>query len=196
MEAVMIDRSDQTLTPRLRQDLFERLAARKNELFWTGLGMTLVGFLALLFPAIASLSVEIMVGWLLILAGAVTIYGAFSYHGYGPFFGSLLLGLLKVALGVFLLMHPALGVLALTLLLAAIFMVDGAVQTVMAFDLKPREGWGWVLASALISIAVGLLIAAGWPNTSLFAIGLLVGINFLSTGVALLALSHRLKPAT
>lgn len=192
----MIDRTDQALTPRLRQDLFERLGSRKKELFWTGLGMTIVGFLAILFPVIASLSVEIMVGWLLLLAGAITVYGAFSYHGYGPFFGSLLLGLLKIVLGVFLLMHPTLGVLALTLLLAAIFMVDGAVQTVMAFDLKPRDGWGWVLCSALISIAVGLLIAAGWPDTSLFAIGLLVGINFLSTGLALLVLSHRLQPST
>jgi uncharacterized membrane protein HdeD (DUF308 family) len=50
--------------------------------------------------------------------------------------------------------------------------------------------------SAIVSVAVGLLIAAGLPGTSLFALGLLVGVNFLSTGIALIMLSNRLSPAS
>ena len=117
------------------------------------------------------LTVEIFIGWVLLIAGVATVYGAFSVEGTGPFFGQLLLGLLKLALGIYLITHPGVGMVALTLLLAAVFMVDGAVQFAFAFDLRPKEGWGWMLLSAIVSVAVGLLIAAGLPGTSLIALG-------------------------
>jgi uncharacterized membrane protein HdeD (DUF308 family) len=73
-----------------------------------------------------------MVGWLLVLAGVVTIWDAFTVEGTGPFFGELLIGLLKLAFGVYLLRHPDVSMIALTLLLAAVFMIDGAIQVVLA----------------------------------------------------------------
>ena len=63
-------------------------------------------------------------------------------------------------------------------------MVDGAVQLGLALDVRPKQGWIWVLISGLISLGAALLIAAGLPGTSLFALGILVGINFLGTGLA------------
>jgi uncharacterized membrane protein HdeD (DUF308 family) len=192
----MAENPNQILSPRLRQDLFERLSAKKDAIYWTGVGLSVAGVLALLFPVITSFTVEIFIGWVLVIAGAATIYGAFSVEGTGPFFGQLLLGLLKLALGVYLLMHPGVGMFALTLLLVAVFMVDGAVQFSFAFDLRPKEGWGWMLLSAIVSVAVGLLIAAGLPGTSLIALGILVGVNFLSTGIALIMLSSKLAPAS
>jgi len=188
----MPDKSNITLAPRLREAVLERLSEKKDQIFWKGVAMTVVGVLALLFPAFTSLTVEVMVGWLLIFAGAATIYGAFSVEGTGPFFGELLLGLLKLALGIFLVRHPGLGMVALTLLLAAVFMIEGAVQLGLAFDLRPSEGWIWVLVSGLIGIGAGLLIAAGLPGTSLFALGALVGINFLSTGISSIMLTRSL----
>jgi uncharacterized membrane protein HdeD (DUF308 family) len=184
------------LSPRLRQDLFERLSTKKDAIFWTGVAMTVAGILALVFPVVTSLTVEIFIGWVLVIAGVATVYGAFSVEGTGPFFGQLLLGLLKLALGIYLITHPGVGMLALTLLLVAVFMVDGAVQFAFAFDLRPKDGWGWMLLSAIVSVAVGLLIAAGLPGTSLIALGILVGVNFLSTGIALIMLSSKLAPAS
>src|SRR5262249_39707920 len=193
----MPENPDPTSAPGLRTRLFERLSEKKDKIFWTGTAMTAVGILAVLFPVLTTLSVELMVGWLLVFAGAATLYGAFSVEGTGPFFGQLLLGLLKLALGVYLVMHPGFGMIALTLLLAAVFMVDGAVQLGFAFDVRPKEGWTWILLSGLISIGAGLLIAAGLPGTSLFALGILVGINFLSTGVSLIMLAQSLQsPST
>jgi uncharacterized membrane protein HdeD (DUF308 family) len=192
----MAENPNQILSPRLRQDLFERLSTKKDAIYWTGVAMAVAGALALVFPVVTSFTVEIFIGWVLVIAGAATIYGAFSVEGTGPFFGQLLLGLLKLALGVYLLMHPGVGILALTLLLVAVFMVDGAVQFAFAFELRPKEGWGWVLLSAIVSVAVGLLIAAGLPGTSLIALGILVGVNFLSTGIALIMLSSKLTPAS
>jgi uncharacterized membrane protein HdeD (DUF308 family) len=180
----------------LRQDLFETLAAKKDAIFWTGVALSVAGFLSLVFPVVTSLTVEIFIGWVLLIAGIATVYGAFSVEGTGPFFGQLVLGLLKLALGIYLISHPGVGMLALTLLLVAVFMIDGAVQFAFAFDLRPKEGWGWDLLSAIVSVAVGLLIAAGLPGTSLIALGLLVGVNFLSTGIALIMLSNKLGSAS
>ncbi len=71
-------------------------------------------------------------------------------------------------------------------------MVDGAVQLGLALDVRPKQGWIWVLISGLISLGAALLIAAGLPGTSLFALGILVGINFLGTGLASIMLSRSL----
>ncbi len=84
-------------------------------------------------------------------------------------------------------------VVALTLLLAAVFIIDGAVQIAMAFELRPFDGWVWMLLAGLISIGVGLLIAAELPTFSLVAVGIYIGISFLSTGIARIAISRRLS---
>lgn len=189
----MVQRTDQVLSPRLRQDLFERLSQRNDQLFWGGVAMAVVGLLALLFPVVATVAAAVMVGWILIFAGAATIYGAFTVEGTGPFFGELLIGLLKLALGVYLVRHPDVGMVVLTLLLAAVFMIDGAVQVALSLELRPQDGWVWMLIAGLIAIGVGLLVAAGLPDTSLVTIGILLGVSFLSTGIARISLSRRLS---
>ncbi len=80
-------RPDEALSTRLRQDLVERLTERKDNIFWTGVAFAVVGILALLFPFFTTMTVAFMIGWVLIFAGAVAIYGAFSVQGTGPFFG-------------------------------------------------------------------------------------------------------------
>lgn len=177
------------ITSGLAPTVLETLADRRKHLVWSGIAMSLVGILAISFPFFTTITVEIFTGWIFLLAGATTIYGAFSLQGTGPFFGQLLFGLLKTALGLYMLSHTEEGILGLTLILSALFMVDGAVQLGLALELRPHKGWFWIFFSGLISIAVGLIIAAGFPETSLFALGLLVGINFLSTGISLIFLS-------
>src|SRR5262249_41194592 len=188
----MPQESNQDLRPRLRHDLFERLTQRNDQLFWGGVAMAVVGVLALLFPIAATVAVAVMVGWLLIFAGAATLYEAFTVEGTGPFFGELLLGLLKVALGVYLLRHVNVCMFALTLSLAAVFVIDGEVQVALALELRHRDGWVWMLVAGLIAIGAGLLIAAELPSTSLIAVGIILGVSFLSTGIARIILSRRL----
>ena len=173
--------------------LYEKLAQRNDQLFWGGIALAVVGVLALIFPVAATFAVAVMVGWLLILAGIVTIWDAFTVEGTSPFFGELLIGLLKLAFGVYLLRHPDVSMIALTLLLAAVFMIDGAIQVVLAFELRPMDGWIWMLLAGLVSIGVALLIAAELPSISLVALGIYLGISFLCTGIARIAISRRLS---
>lgn len=182
---------DQPLT----EALARRLAERKTEFFWIGVAMAVIGALAIFFPVIATLTVEIMIGWLLLLVGIVTVFSAFRLEGTGAFFGTVLVGLLELGIGLYLLMNPAAGIVTLTILLAALFLVEGAVQLSFAFEMRAQQSWIWMLFSGLVSIAVGLIIAAGLPGISLFALGLVVGINFLSTGIAFILLSQSLPEA-
>lgn len=173
------------------RDLARRIESRRTEFFWLGVAMCVIGVLAILFPVISTLTFEFMVGWLLVLAGLVGLGSSFSVEGTGAFFGTLLLSLLYLGLGVYFLTHPAVGIVVLTIVLAALFLVEGAVQLTYSFEMRRRGGWFWMLLSGLVSIAVGLLIAAGLPGTSLFALGLLVGIAFLSTGIAFILASQQ-----
>ncbi len=84
-------------------------------------------------------------------------------------------------------------IVALTLLLAAVFIIDGAVQIAMAFELRPLDGWIWTLLAGLVSMSVGLLIAAELPSFSAVAIGIYIGISFLTTGIARIMISRRLS---
>lgn len=179
----------QDVIPRVR----EVLARKNDQLFWGGVALALVGLLALLFPVVSTFVIARVVGWLLVFSGLVTIWDAFTVEGTGAFFGELLIGLLKLALGVYLLRHPDVSVVVLTLLLAAVFMIDGAVQVAMAFELRPLDEWVWMLLAGLISIGVGLLIAAEVPRFSLIAVGIYIGISFLSTGIARIMISRRLS---
>ena len=175
------------------QMIFDALAKKNDQLFWGGVAMAVVGALALLFPFGATLAIAIMAGWLLILAGGVTIADAFTVEGTGPFFGELLIGLLKLVLGVYLLRHPDVSMVVLTLLLAAVFVIDGAAQLALAFELRPMDGWGWLLLSGIIAIGVGILLAAELQEMSLVTLGILLGVSFLTTGLARIVISRRLS---
>ena len=98
--------------------------------------------------------------------------------------------MLHLVAGVYLAFFPLTGLIGLTVLLAVLFLMQAGFEGVMAWQHRPRRGWGWMMASAVASGLVGLLIVLGLPGTALWAIGLLVGINFLTTGIAFVGLSR------
>lgn len=167
----------------------------RNWLMVTGVLMIIVGLLAFAFPVTTTFVASQVVGWVFILAGLVMLFGSFSIHGAGPFFGALLWSLLTGAAGAFLVFNPGAGVVALTIVVAVLFMFHGAYELFLAFDLRPQKGWGWVLLSSIIGIGAGILIAADLPGSSVFVLGVLVGVNFLSTGISYVILATRLKQA-
>lgn len=174
--------------------LHGRLRSASHLLFWIGLVMVALGIAAIVWPALSTLVATLFVGWMLLVSGVMALLGSFTIHGTGPFFGSLLLALLSIAAGVFLLFNPLAGEAALTLMVAVIFMLQGAFEMMLAFDVRPFRGWIAMLASAIISIVMALLIAAAWPGISLIVLGILLGVNFISTGLGYLSIAHALKP--
>jgi uncharacterized membrane protein HdeD (DUF308 family) len=121
------------------------------------------------------------------------VFNAFSTQGVGSFFGALLFSLLSVAIGAYMIGNPGAGMVFLTVMIAATFIIEGAYQAAVAFELKPDHGWSWMLTSAIFAIGVGILIISGMPGASLVMIGFLVGLNFFTTGFAMIMLANRLN---
>ena len=170
-----------------------RMRGASGRLLWLGLAMTVLGIAAVVFPMASTLVAALLVGWTLLFGGALAFVGAFSIHGTGPFFGALLSGLLSLAAGAFIVFNPLAGAVTLTLILGVLFMIQGAFEIFLAFELRPLPGWWGMLLSGLASAVLAIVIAGGWPEISTIALGILLGVNFLSTGLGYIAISRALK---
>src|SRR5215831_1432603 len=151
--------------------------------------MIVAGMIAIAAPLIAGVVIVYVVAWTAIFNGVFQIVYAFRAHSGGRMVLELLLGLLYIVAGVYILMHPGGGLLAITLIIACILLVYGIFDVVLAFQLKPNPGWGWILFDAIITVLLGALIWIHWPLNSEWVIGTLVGISFIVSGVSRLMLS-------
>jgi uncharacterized membrane protein HdeD (DUF308 family) len=154
-----------------------------------------LGFLAIILPVIASFVVTSFIGWLLVIGGVLYGYHAFGMRGGWNIAATLLLALLTLASGIILLIFPLVGVITLTMFLAAYFIAAGILKTIYALQHRATAGGGWALASGLISIALGLLIASGLPGTALWALGVIFGVDLIFYGWALIFLQSKMKEA-
>ena len=158
-----------------------------------GIGLIVLGLLDIAVPMIATLAIGIFLGWLLLIGGVAQILHAFSARGWQGFALHLLGGVVYLLAGGWMILNPLQGALALTLMLAAFLLIQGIFQIVLALRIRPARGWGWPLASGLVTVLLAVLIYAGWPGSALWVIGLLVGIHLLMSGLSLtmLALAAR-----
>lgn len=166
-------------------------AVAENRTWFMVLGILLIvlGIVAIAFPFLTTIAAKIFLGWLFLIGGIVQVVHAFSTQNWSAFFLNLLVGALYVLVGGWLAFFPLAGILALTVLLAAMFILEGVLECGMALRTRPHEGWVWMLIAGIIAILVGVLIAAELPSSAVWAIGLLVGINMISTGWAFVFLS-------
>jgi len=154
-----------------------------------GILLVMFGALAVASPFVAAVTVSVFIAWLIIFGGVVHLVLAFHAHRAGSLLGKLLVGLAYVVIGGYLLMHPVLGVATLTLLLAALFLIEGVLNVVMFFQLRPARGSGWMLLDGLITLALAVMIGAHWPSSSLWAIGTLVGVSLIFSGITRVMMS-------
>ena len=163
-----------------------------------GVLLIILGMIAIALPGIATLATSILVGWLLLaggIFGLITVFKA-GQHASG-FWWNLFTSIVYVLAGFSLLYQPVAGVLTLTIVLAAYLLAGGVSRIIMAFGYKQEipKAWGWVLFSGLIDIVLALIIMSGFPGTAIWVIGLMVGINLLMMGVALVFAAHHCKTA-
>jgi uncharacterized membrane protein HdeD (DUF308 family) len=154
-----------------------------------GILLIVVGFAAIVFPLIASITAKILLGWLFLIGGVIMVLHAFQENGWSGFLWELLIGLLYIVAGGYLAFFPLTGLLTLTILLAALFFAEGIFEIIMAFRVRPHEGWGFLLLSGIAALLVGVLIAIDLPGSAAWALGLLFGINMLFTGSSYVALA-------
>ena len=160
-----------------------------------GVALIVLGVLAVGSPALAAVAVNTVIAWLIVLAGAVHLSLAFYAHRAGSVLWKLLVGLAYVFFGVYLIAHPALGVASLTLVLASLFLVEGIFDIALFFQMRAIGGSSWVLVDGIITLVLGLMIYLQWPSSSNWAIGTLVGVSLIISGMTRLMLSLAVRRA-
>jgi uncharacterized membrane protein HdeD (DUF308 family) len=162
-----------------------------------GIILVILGMAAIVIPPIATLAVEILFGWLFLISGVVGLITTFRMRHAPGFWWSLVSAIVGIAVGVVLLLWPLSGVISLTLILIAFFAIEGIASIMFAFEHK-RElpaRWGWMLLSGIVDLILAGIIFAGLPGTAAWALGLLVGINMVFGGTALIAIAlHAREP--
>lgn len=154
-----------------------------------GVLMIIAGFLAVgLEPMVTGVIVVYIVAWTAIFSGGAQLFYAFSHDAKHRWLEALL-GIIYIIAGIYLLMHPLGGLLAITLLLACFLLVYGVFAIVLAFRMRPAPGWGWVLFDAIITVLLGALIYVHWPLNADWVIGTLFGISLIVSGFTRLMLS-------
>jgi uncharacterized membrane protein HdeD (DUF308 family) len=157
--------------------------------------MIVLGALAVAAPALATIAVDVYVGWLLLISGIVGLVAMFSARDIPAFLWALVTALLSVAVGAVLVWQPVEDALSLTVVLTVFFIVEGIFQAAVA--LTYRDGmpglWGWMFASGLADLALAAIIIMGWPGSVVWTLGLLVGINLITSGwaIAMVAIAAR-----
>jgi uncharacterized membrane protein HdeD (DUF308 family) len=176
-------------------DLQGRVAASLHE-HWKlflieGIILIVLGLIAIVVPPIATLAVAILVGWLFLISGILGLVTTFWMRHAPGFWWSLLSAVLGIAAGIVLLARPLTGVLSLTLVLIVFFVIEGAASIMFALEHKRELSgrWGFMLASGIIDLIIAAIILMGLPGSAAWAIGLLVGINMLFGGSALVAMA-------
>jgi uncharacterized membrane protein HdeD (DUF308 family) len=163
-----------------------------------GVVLLVLGASAVVLPAIATLAVTILFGWLFLVSGIVGLVTSFWMRQAPGFWWSLLSAVLGIVVGAMLLASPLTGAISLTLVLIAFFLIEGVVTIMFALDHRRELSgqWGWMLMSGLVDLALALMILTGLPSTAAWAVGLLVGINMIFGGAALIAMAlHARKGA-
>ncbi|MGA8285340.1 MAG: DUF308 domain-containing protein [Candidatus Sulfotelmatobacter sp.] len=151
--------------------------------------MIIAGVLAIVIPPAAGIAVLLVVAWLLMLSGAVHLLFAWHTRTAGGLIWELLLGILYIFVGVYALLHPVAGLASLTLFLAAYLFLEGVLELILSFRLRPLPGSNWLLFDGIITLILATLIWRSWPSSTEWVIGTLVGISMLFGGAARLSLS-------
>ena len=161
-----------------------------------GIVMIIAGVLAVFAPGPAALATTLFFAAMFILGGAAQIAHAFATRTHDGFGWKLLSGIAMGALGMLFAVFPVAGIASLALLVGALLLANGVCSVMLAFRLRPKKGWGWVLFDGALSVVLAVLIAIGWPATSIPIIGLLTGFALISGGVWRIVLARALHGAT
>jgi uncharacterized membrane protein HdeD (DUF308 family) len=165
--------------------------ARWKAFLVEGILLALLGLAAIIIPPLASLAVTIFLGWMFLVSGIAGLALTFWARQMPGFWWSLVSAVLAIGAGIILLARPVQGTLTLTIVVGAYFVAEGVATIMYALEHRRELSgrWSWMLVAGLMDIVISFFIIAGLPGSALWAIGLLVGINLLIGGTALIGMA-------
>src|SRR5579872_7090353 len=163
-------------TPILHE--LEHLRQHWGWLLTLGIGIVILGAVALVIMPAATLATVLILGWLLVISGVIEAIHAFRVRRWGGTFLHLIAGILGIFIGLMIVTHPVAGALAWTLLFASFFTVIGIFRVIAAIRLK-FPNWGWAVFDGAVTLLLGMLLWAQWPWSGLWFMGVAVGISLI-----------------
>jgi uncharacterized membrane protein HdeD (DUF308 family) len=169
------------------------LRAKSGWIVALGIVYAIAGVIALSSIVFATVASVFVVGVMMLIAGVAEVFNAFQVKTWGKFLLWLLLGALYIFAGFVTFENPLLAAAVLTLLLGFSLLASGVMRIVLAFSMKDEMPWIWVAASGVITLLLGLIILAHWPVSSLYILGLFLGIDLIIAGVGWIGIGLGLK---
>lgn len=184
--------SNPAITP---EALFGEVRKNWGWLLALGAVSLVLGVVGLGYCLALTLAGVYFLGWLMVIAGAVELFQAFKCRGWKSVAWQLLISTLHVGAGIVVIVDPLLASSILTLFLAAAILVSGAARIWVALQHRDHRGWGWMLFSGAVAVALGALIAVDWPGSSFLVIGLFIAVELILNGWAMILLALAARAA-
>ena len=157
-----------------------------------GFTLLIAGTAAIENAGVATLASVMFFGSLLAVTGVLQVINAFQVRAWSGFFLYLLDGIIRATVGTLLVLYPDSGALSLTLVLSFYFIAGGLFKAIVSSMLR-FPSWGWSVASAIVAIALGVMLAMQWPTSATWFIGFAVGLDMIFVGWALLMFAAAIK---
>jgi uncharacterized membrane protein HdeD (DUF308 family) len=175
----------------MQRSLANAIRAHWGLFLFEGIMLVVLGGAAIVLPVVATIAFTLLIGWLFLISGGIGLVTTFWMRHAPGFWWALLSAIVGIAAGIVLLVWPLSGTLSLTLVLIVFFVVEGIATLMYAFEHRSQLSgrWGWMLASGIVDLILAGIIFAGLPETATWALGLLVGINLLFGGTAMIGMA-------
>jgi uncharacterized membrane protein HdeD (DUF308 family) len=171
----------------------EPLRAKSGWIVALGVVYVIAGFVALGSVVLATVVSVFLVGIMMLIAGVAEVINAFNVKAWGRFLLWLFLGALYIIAGFVTLRNPLLAAAALTFVLGFALIVSGIMRIILGFNMKAGMPWIWVVLSGIITLLIGLIILAHWPVSSLYILGVFLGVDLIIAGASWIALGSGLR---
>ena len=188
----MTNASDTAIHPRVSSDL-AALRAKSGWIIALGVVYLLAGLVALGSVVMATVATVLVVGVMMVVAGVAEVFNAFQIKSWSKFLLWGLLGVLYILAGFVTFENPQLAAALLTLILGASLLASGVMRIILALSMKRETPWIWVALSGAITLLLGVLILARWPISSLYTLGLFLGIDLIMAGAGWIGLGVGLR---
>ena len=175
------------------QNLTEEVKKRSAWSIFMGIVTAALGCFLIVYPLATAAITTVLLGWALIFVGLAQFVFALYSQTIGNFFLKVLLSLLYGICGIALAFFPIAGVAALTGVLGTLLLIQAGLLATTAFQLRPVEGWEWFLFDAASNLLLGILILAKWPSSSVWAIGTLVGVSVVMSGISRIMIATKIR---
>jgi uncharacterized membrane protein HdeD (DUF308 family) len=176
-----------------RSSGLQSLRAKWGWIVALGVVYVIVGLVALGSVVTATVASVLVVGIMMMVAGIAEVISAFQVRTWGKFTLWLLLGGLYIVAGIATFQNPLLAAVLLTFLLGVALVVSGGMRLILSFGMKETGPWIWVAISGAITLMLGLVILARWPVSSVYVLGIFLGIDLVIAGASWISIGLDLR---